>query len=101
MTSQDALLITLALGAVALFWVDSLRTREAATRAGKDFCLRQGLQFLDQTVALHRLRLKWGTNGLYWQRIYDFEYSEEGVGRQRGRLRMDGRLLKDISLAEF
>ncbi len=100
MSGQDALFITLAIGAAVLFWVDSLRTREAATAYCKDFCLRHGVQFLDQTVALRNLRPGWGPNGLYWLRVYGFEYSEEGVGRHRGHLLMQGRVLKDISLAE-
>ena len=72
------------------FWRDSLRVRETATRICRRTCQSYGVQFLDQTVALQRLRLRWVRTGLKWQRTYQFDYSLEGEGRRTGHLVMLG-----------
>ena len=41
----------------AFFWLDSLKARERAVKAGRSACERYSLQFLDDTVAFARLRL--------------------------------------------
>ena len=72
------------------FWRNSLQVREAATRICRQACKSYGLQFLDQTVALQRLRLRWVRSGLHLQRTYQFDYSLEGEGRHTGYLVMIG-----------
>jgi hypothetical protein len=80
----------LLLGLLIWFWRESLRVRESATRISRQVCQSYGLQFLDQTVALHRLRLRWVRTGLHFQRTYQFDYSLEGEGRRTGHLVMLG-----------
>lgn len=80
------------------FWFDSLRTREIAIGICRAACARRRVQFLDQTVALHRLGLRWPPAGLRFRRVYRFDYSEEGVGRRSGYLVMLGVDLEEISL---
>ncbi|HKW79522.1 MAG TPA: DUF3301 domain-containing protein, partial [Casimicrobiaceae bacterium] len=46
--SEVLILMVIALGGLAAF--DALRAREAATRAAREACSKQGLQFLDDTV---------------------------------------------------
>lgn len=72
------------------FWRDSLRVRESATRICRQVCKSYDVQFLDQTVALQRLRLRWVRSGLRMQRTYQFDYSLEGEGRLTGYLVMLG-----------
>jgi hypothetical protein len=87
--SFTSLNFLLALGLIIWFWRESLRVRESATRIGRQACKSYGVQFLDQTVALQRLRLRW-SNGLHLLRTYQFDYSLEGEGRRTGYLVMQG-----------
>lgn len=95
MDNLFAILILLLLG---WFWLDSLRAREIATEIGRAACKRRELQFLDQTVAIHHLRLKRTDAGIRWRRTYRFDFSEEGIGRRSGYLVLIGLDLETISL---
>jgi hypothetical protein len=88
--SFSILNLLLLLLALIWFWRDSLQVREIATRIGRKACESYGVQFLDQTVALHRLTLKWANNGPKLRRTYQFDYSLEGQGRLTGYLVMLG-----------
>ena len=83
---------------IAWFWLDSLRAREIATGICRAACQRREVQFLDQTVALKRLGIRWLTNGLRLRRIYYFDYSEEGEGRHTGHIIMVGTDLEEFSM---
>ncbi|MET0050978.1 MAG: DUF3301 domain-containing protein [Candidatus Thiodiazotropha sp.] len=72
------------------FWRDSLRVREIALQIGRRACLSHGVQLLDQTVALHRVGLRWTPAGPRIRRVYAFDYSLEGSGRRTGYLVMVG-----------
>jgi hypothetical protein len=65
----------------------SMRAREAARGLAHELCARHGLQLLDQTVALRRLRVRRvpGT-GLRLLRCYRFDVSTDGHDRQHGSL---------------
>ena len=80
------------------FWLDSLRAREIATGIGRAACQRHGVQFLDYTVSLHRLGLRWLADGVRLRRIYRFDYSEEGAGRHSGHITMLGIQLEELSM---
>ncbi len=80
------------------FWLDSLRAREIATGICRAACERRNLQFLDQTVALRHLTLRWTHGGLRFRRVYRFDYSEQGVMRNIGYMVMLGQDLEEISL---
>jgi len=81
------------------FWWDSLGAREIARAAGRKICAAQGLQFLDDSVALQRLGLQRNARGrLNWYREYRFEYSEAGHDRMGGLIRMLGRQVRDVDL---
>lgn len=93
-------LIALCLIAAAIwFWLDTLRSREIATGICHYVCRQQGVQFLDGTVFLQRLRLKRNSYGqLRISRWYRFDYSVEGEGRRRGNIRMLGLELEALDL---
>jgi hypothetical protein len=81
----------LALLAVAWYWHDSLKAREAAMRTARSACEAEGLQLLDDTVALAGLKPVRNENGrLVLQRTYAFEYSDTGDNRRRGSIVMVG-----------
>jgi Protein of unknown function (DUF3301) len=90
--------LILCAAALGWFWLDSLRTREIATGICQSVCQRRQVQFLDQTVALRRVGLRWPRQGLRLRRVYRFDFSEEGVGRRTGYLVMVGMDLQEISL---
>ncbi len=83
--------------AVAWFWLDSARSREAAIRICAAACRERDIQFLDQTVGLRRIGIGWTNSGLRLRRTYGFDYSEEGVERHSGHLVMLGSRVEDLS----
>jgi len=95
---MDNLLAIVGLALLGWFWLDSLRARELATGIARAACTQRGLQFLDHTVALHHLRVRRTPQGLRWRRVYRFDFSEEGVGRQTGYLVLIGQHLMEINV---
>lgn len=92
----------LLLGAAVAVWIDALRAREAALDAGRKACERYGLQLLDDTVAFARLRLARDEDGrLGLQRLYTFEFSENGSNRRSGAIRVHGRRAEDVQLEPY
>ncbi|MFO8154716.1 MAG: DUF3301 domain-containing protein [Pseudomonadota bacterium] len=88
----------LAIGLVVAFWMAALRTREQALRLARMACRRAEVQFLDQTVALERLRPYWGESGLVLRRTYRFEFSSADGGRRDGYLTLLGRRPEQVWL---
>lgn len=85
--------------ALALFWHSSLAARELANRIAADTCTNANVQMLDGTVAIHRLRLvRGGDAPLAWQRIYVFDYTEDGFSRRRGFVVLTGDALDSVGL---
>ncbi len=94
------LLALLLLGAVVWFWFDSLKAREAGIDAARRACLREGLQFLDETVVGRAIRLARNDLGhVGLRRAFDFEYSVSGHDRYRGAIVMEGREVVLVDLA--
>lgn len=68
-------------------WQASLRAKERARRFATALCADAGVQLLDQTVSLQRLRIRRGDDGrLHWLRRYRFELSTNGSDRHHGSL---------------
>ena len=89
----------LLLGGGAWFWLDSLNARQQAISATKAACNSEGLQLLDDTVAIHRLSVRRDSDGvLRIHRIYDFEYSDTGNDRHAGSIVMLGSRVLVINL---
>ncbi len=85
-------LVLLVLVLPAAFWWSSFHAREAAKRAAHRHCEHQGVQFLDDSVALTRLRLRRDVTGrLALYREYRFEFSTDGEDRFAGQIRVIGR----------
>ncbi|OOZ37428.1 DUF3301 domain-containing protein [Solemya velesiana gill symbiont] len=93
-TISSILLIAL----IIWFWLDSARAREIATGICAAACAERNLQFLDQTVALRRLGLRWTQQGIRIRRRFAFDCSEEGEGRHVGHITLVGIQLKEFSL---
>ena len=92
----------LLIAALGLFWVDSLRARERAVKAGREACQRYDLQFLDDTVSFARIRLARDEEGqLKIGRTYTFEFSDTGNNRRQGAIVMLGGEVQDLHLEPY
>ena len=97
----DAFAIIL-IAAGIFFWLDSLRARERAVRAGRSACERYALQFLDDTVSFSRLKLDRDEDGqLKIARTYTFEFSDTGNNRRHGAIVMLGADVQDLRLEPY
>jgi len=95
-----AAVVAIAIG--VLLWMDSLRARERAVRAGRSACERYQLQFLDDTVSFSRLRLGRNHEGeLRLARTYTFEFSDTGNNRRQGAIVMLGSEVQDLHLEPY
>jgi hypothetical protein len=87
------------LGAVGWYWYTGMQAREQAIAAGRHSCSVSGIQFLDESVALSRIRLaRNGSGQLQLQRDYRFEFSDTGNNRRPGVIRMLGNCVEWINL---
>ena len=90
------------LAAAVFLWLDSLRARERAVKAGRAACERYALQFLDETVSFARMRLRRDAEGqLRIARTYTFEFSDTGNNRRQGAIVMLGGELQDLQMEPY
>lgn len=89
MTTALILLILFAIGLP--LWAASRDAHAAATRIAQQTCARNGVQLLDQTVALRSLRPRRDDSGrMRWQRTYQYAYSTQGHDRAMGEFALLG-----------
>ncbi|MBK7541200.1 MAG: DUF3301 domain-containing protein [Candidatus Competibacteraceae bacterium] len=90
--SFSFLISFLAVSGIGLwFWRDSLGAREQARVASARACQQNGVQLLDDTVALERLWLRRDRDGrLKLERLYVFEFTDTGQNRQIGSVLLVG-----------
>jgi len=93
------LLPFLIIGAIALWWWDSMRAREAAVAACRRACRAFDSQFLDDSVVLTAVKpRRSAAGGWCLARTYRFEFSPDGGGRYSGHARLFGRRVVDVHL---
>ena len=92
--STNPLLALLVVAVPALgiaFWWTGARARELAVGHARLACRRQGVQFLDQSVALARARPSRSARGSFaLAREFTFEFTHRGEHRDVGRVLMNG-----------
>ena len=87
------LIFLLALAGLLWFWFDHQTVQARAIDYCRRACADKGLQFLDETVALSRFRLKRDAAGVVRpERRFTFEFSADPVSRGTGYIVMHGRL---------
>ena len=85
------------IGCIVVFWFYNLKAREKAEAAAKRLCHQLNVQFLDHSVSINKLTLLRLPSGrLTFQRFYQFEFSENGIQRNTGRVHMVGQRIKNI-----
>ncbi len=83
--------VMLAGGATFSWWSASRAAAERAGQLGREACDRAGVQWLDQAVHAHSMRLRRGDDGrLGVERNFRFEYSDDGIQRHIGQLVLRG-----------
>jgi hypothetical protein len=83
----------------AWFWLDSLRARDVALDGARRACEAEGVQLLDWTVAMKRIRLGRDEEGRRgFQRTYEFEFSDTGNNRIGGSITVIGRQMLALHL---
>lgn len=85
-------------GATIWIWLDALRAREHAIHHGRQLCREAGVQLLDQSVSLRRLRVARRRGLLTLVRRYSFDVSLDGSDRHRAYLELAGHRLETWSL---
>ncbi len=76
---------------LAWYWFAGAQAREQAVLAARRACERHGLQLLDETVLLERLRPRRGRDGrMRLRREYSFEFGNDGTVRNHGSLVLFG-----------
>jgi len=93
------LLTILLMLAAGWFWLDSMRARENAVAVAKRVCSGDGVQLLDDTVAVAGLWFgRQGGGGLQIRRTYRFEFSDTGDNRRPGTIVMLGSQIETVYL---
>ncbi len=86
-------------GVIALLWLESRAAQETARAGCVRACSRSGVQLLDQSVALKRLRLRRHDSGrIGLLRRYAFEFSTNGADRHPGTIELHGARVLWVSL---
>lgn len=87
------------LAALVWLWFDSVQVRDVAITTARHLCADEGLQFLDDTVAIASIRLERNDEGrLQLQRSYAFEYSDSGDNRRPGSIVLLGQTLRFVNV---
>lgn len=90
----------LSITAIAMWWYHALRLRERAIAHARHLCERHALQLLDDSVALHRLRMNWRHGSLHVTREYRFDTSLGGNDRRAASITLLGDRIVSASVPE-
>ena len=94
------ILVLVTIGVLGLFWMDGMQAREIAITAAKNACRRDGMQFLDDTVAIASLKLARNDRGvLKIRRLFQFEFSDTGDNRLEGNVVLLGKRVDTLYMA--
>lgn len=96
------LFVAICLAAAFFYWLNAMDCKYLAVQAGKRACNTEGVQFLDDTVVLVRLRLRRNTHGGFsFYRQYRFEFASDGGHRYRGEIYLLGGRLEQVILEPY
>ncbi|MGH8234725.1 MAG: DUF3301 domain-containing protein [Rhodanobacteraceae bacterium] len=96
----EAWLPLLGFAVIGWSWYHVLRLRERAVSHARQLCERHGLQLLDDSVSLHRLRANWRNGSLQVLREYRFDTSLDGHDRQGACITMRGDRVVSANMPE-
>lgn len=87
---RDALWLLIAAGCSYGLWSWSVRGRERVLEIVREVCRDLGLQALDDSVVLRRVRLLRTADGWCLGRTYRFEFTLDGTARHVGDVGLAG-----------
>jgi hypothetical protein len=94
----ETLSITL-LAALGWLWFDSVRARDIAIGAARSACAADGVQLLDDTVAIAGLKPARDDDGRFvLRRAYAFEFSVAGNDRRPGSIVLLGQQVMFVNV---
>ena len=82
-----------------IFCSELPRARETAARVARRTCDGEGVQFLDDTVALAGLRAVLDHGRPAFRRVYAFEFSRAGNDRHGGSVTLTGARVETVFLS--
>ena len=83
--NMEEIIILAALGLLAWYWLGGVQAKELAVTVARRSCKQHGVQLLDQTVVMEKVRLRRDRRGrLLPCRYYHFEFSLDGEERRSG-----------------
>lgn len=86
----------------ALYWWNAQGSKHRALKAAKHHCQEMGVQMLDDSVVITRLRLaRDSRGGFHWQRHYQFEFSSTYDDRYKGTIEFLGHRVSKIDLGIY
>jgi len=88
--------------ALVWYWLDGMPCKEMARRAGKVACNEAGVLFLDDSVAISKVRLKRNESGqLSLYRLYHFEFTNNGEQRSHGEVHIMGKRVVETNMDAY
>ncbi|MGM0564823.1 MAG: DUF3301 domain-containing protein [Pseudomonadota bacterium] len=94
----ESLLITIAIALGFGWYWRGRQVAEKVEREARRFCRRWELQFLDDTVACRKWRLRRGPGGLRLHRLFVFEFSSAETERGGGLVHCVGDRVQHIEI---
>ena len=77
--------------AAAAYWWKASEQKSVAVRGARDYCKQRKLQLLDESLVFQRFRFERNQQQKrYLCRVYEFDYSPDGQGRQSGEIVLHG-----------
>lgn len=100
LTLADLVFVAI-IGGVAWYVFSGMRVRELAIQAARRSTEMSELQLLDQSVSSGRVSLSRDSDGRWrvW-RQYRFEFSRDGINREKGQIIMLGQRLQAVVVSE-
>lgn len=87
---MSGFILIILLVTLAWFWLDSSRAKEFAVEICRQASEKYGVQFLDESVVLSNLGIRWPEQGLRFRRVYKFDFSRDGDERLSGQVALIG-----------
>jgi hypothetical protein len=92
----------LIIGGLIWLWLDSLSAREIGMEASRAACAADGVQLLDESVAIRSAWFARDDNGqMRIKRTYGFEYSNDGTNRRQGSVTLIGKQVIALYIAPY
>ncbi len=92
----DLILLSIPVAAIGLWWT-GMRVKELAIEHVRRSCDREGVQLLDYTVVLRRLRPVRSSQGpMCLRREFSFDFTVHGAHRDQGSVTMLGQSLSRV-----